>query len=126
MRGKRVWSGHPSQAVNQRLYIVCALTFWLIVPLFYAWMKSRQIQNTLYEVTEYAVSAVYPHKPSANRLMELYRIESMTIETPEYLARRGLSNLVIRTKNSNIPPIIFQAIPDADEVKRKIESLIEQ
>ncbi len=126
MRGKRLWSGHPSQAINRTTFTVCALTFWLGVPAIYAWRKYRQTQQALYEVTDFAVSAVYPNNGSANRLMELYRIEAMEIETPNHLAKHGLSNLLIRTKNPNIPPIVFEAISDAASVKAKIESVIEE
>ena len=41
---KIIWEGSPSQLTNLRIYVVCGLTFFLIVPLFYAiwkWIETR-------------------------------------------------------------------------------------
>ncbi len=40
----RVWEGSPSQVINLKLYVICGLTFFLVVPLVIAlvrWIKTR-------------------------------------------------------------------------------------
>ena len=42
-----IWEGSPSQVTNLGLYLLCAVLFFLVVPIFYAIWKWLVVRNKI-------------------------------------------------------------------------------
>lgn len=121
MKGEILWQGQPSQAQYCLTYVLCFLFFPLLVPLFYAWRVYNGTKQTFYQVTSLHVTRLNHRKASENRLLEMGRIESIEITFPKHHHLSKTYDLVFKTGNPAIPPLVFQAIRDARRVKEIVE-----
>ncbi len=122
----RIWEGHPSQWINFRLYLICILTCFLVIPLFIAAWRWLVTQCTRYELTSQRIflsTGVLNKKTDA---LELYRVLDMQIAEPFFLRLFGLGNVILTTSDKTTPAFTFQAIRDpralSDLLRKHVET----
>jgi uncharacterized membrane protein YdbT with pleckstrin-like domain len=105
-----VWKGSPSQAINLGLYIVCALTCWLIVPIgiaFVRWLKTR---TDVYEITTQRIRETTGIFSKRTDDLELYRVKDMRLEQPFLLRIFNAGNIVLLTSDRTSESYMLRAV----------------
>ncbi len=121
-----IWSGNPSQVLNLGIFILCLLTFFLIIPIFYAFWKWLVVKCTRYIITVERVKVKTGVFSTKTDYLELYRINDMTFEQPLFLRLFSLGNLRLITSDVSTPELILYAIPASNSVQNEIRKHIEK
>src|SRR5688572_9820473 len=111
-----VWTGSPSQLLNVPIYIVCALLFFLVVPVFYAVWKWLVLRNIKYELTSERLKIRQGVLNKQLDELELYRVRDYKLEQPLILRLFSLGNITLRTSDTSHPLIVLRAIRDGEHV----------
>jgi uncharacterized membrane protein YdbT with pleckstrin-like domain len=121
----RVWFGQPSHYLNLKIYLLCGLFCWLIIPLGIILVRWLQLKNTSYELTTERLrvrSGVF------NRTMEeleLYRLKDYRFEQPFWLRIFGKSNILITSSDMTTPRLDLLGVTDGEQVREQIRALVE-
>lgn len=121
----RVWEGSPSQLINLKLYLLCGITFFLVVPLVIAiiqWVKTRCIR---YELTTQRIFSSRGVFSKDTEVLELYRVRDLDILQPFFLRLFGLGDIVLQTSDKTSPTFVFRAVPDPRALSDQIRSHVE-
>lgn len=122
---KPVWEGSPSQVLNIPLFVVCALLFWLVVPLLVAFWFWLVLRMTSYELTTERFRIRYGVLNRKMDELELYRVRDYKLDQPFWLRLFGLGNIHLRTSDLTTPSITIRAIPDSEALREQIRTHVE-
>lgn len=126
LRGERLlWESRPSQWVNVPIFVICALSSFLILPVFFAIWKYLEVYTTTYEATDQRIFIKYGVLNRKQQEVELYRIKDYVIVEPLLYRFFGLSDLLLRTSDKTAPEISMRAIRDAKAVRDQIRVNVE-
>lgn len=123
---KALWSGAPSQVINLPVYILCAILFWLVIPLFVILWRWLVVRNTKYELTSERLKM---RRGVLNKHMdevELYRVRDYKLEEPLFLRLFGLGNITLRTSDRSHPVLSLRAIRNGEQLYDQIRDAVEQ
>lgn len=121
-----VWSGSPSQVLNLPAFVVCGLTFWLVVPIFIAIWKWLVLRNTRYELTTQRLRVRRGVLNKELEELELYRVRDYRLEQPLILRIFALGNISITTTDVSQPVVILRAVRESEQVREMIRNHVEQ
>jgi uncharacterized membrane protein YdbT with pleckstrin-like domain len=120
-----IWEGTPSQVVNFKVYLLCGLTFFLVVPLGFALWKWLQVRCHRYRITTERIQITEGVFSQQTHELELYRIRDVTFAQPFFLRLFSLANLVLDTTDPSSPRVVLQALPQAktlwDEIRHSAD-----
>ena len=109
---KVIWEGSPSQVTNLGVYVVCALLFFLVVPVFYAiwrWVVTRCFRYAVSDQRVRITQGVFNKRTDS---IELYRVKDVVLLQPFGLRLFGLGNVELRTSDMTSPLLTLNAVPD--------------
>jgi uncharacterized membrane protein YdbT with pleckstrin-like domain len=115
-----IWEGSPSQVTNLGIYVLCALLFFLVVPIFYAiwrWIVTRCLR---YSVTDQRVRVTEGVFNKRTDSLELYRVKDVVLLEPLGLRLFALGNIELRTSDLNTPLLVLRAVPTPQSLREKI------
>lgn len=123
---KIIWFGSPSHLINIINYILCGLTFYLIIPLFYGIYLWLDTKYTNFELTTERV--VMRKGILWRRLddLELYRVKDIALIEPLLLRFFNLSNIELITSDPTYPDIIIQGVENGIKLRETIRKLVMQ
>lgn len=121
-----IWSGSSSQIRNLHIYLLCALTCVLVIPIFYAIWKWIELRSRHYEITTQRVKLRQGIFSKRTDELELYRVKDSTILEPFWQRLFGLGNIVITTNDTTTPSLTLEALPDAAATREKLRGAIEE
>lgn len=121
-----VWTGSPSQLLNVPIYLVCALLFFLVVPVFYAVWKWLVLRNIKYELTSERLQIRQGVLNKELDELELYRVRDYKLEQPLILRLFSLGNITLRTSDTSHPVITLRAIRDGEQVREQLRKYVEE
>lgn len=121
-----VWEGSPSQITNLGVYAFCFLTFWLVLPIFYALWRWIELRCNRYRLTTERLTLMQGVFSRRMEELELYRVKDITFEQPFFLRLFGLATLVLDTSDQSRPVILIRAIPKAQELREQIRQDVER
>ncbi len=124
-REEFIWKGQSSALINFKIYLICGLLCFLVVPLIYAYWKYIENKNTIYELTNQRLKIRTGVLNKKINDLELYRIKDYTLEQPFYLRLFHLSNLKLDTSDKSQHNFIIPAIENGEELMDKIRELVE-
>ncbi len=125
MAEQSVWKGSPSQVVNLGVYVLCGLTFFLIIPIFIAlwyWIKTR---SDVYELTSERILhsvGVFSRKTDT---LELYRVKDIRVDQPFFLRIFKLCNIELHTSDHTTPIFLLPAMPFASGIQDQLRIHVE-
>ncbi len=125
MEEQTVWEGSPSQMVNLDKYLLCTLTFFLIVPVFVAlwiWVATRCRR---YQVTTERVNYSTGVFSRLTEALELYRVKDIRLEEPFVLRMFGLGNIVLITSDRTTPEFQIEAVSNGADLRDEIRKYVE-
>jgi uncharacterized membrane protein YdbT with pleckstrin-like domain len=121
-----VWQGAPSQVLNLVIFVGCALTCWLVIPLFvalYYWLKVRCHS---YELTTERLRESQGILSRTTHELELYRVKDTVLIEPFYLRIFGLGNVELRTSDLTTPDMVLRAVRDGADVRNELRKHVEK
>lgn len=122
-----IWSGTPSQLINLRIYVPCALLCWLVVPLFYALWKWLEVRSTQYELTTQRLRLHSGVLSKDLQDLELYRIKDYTVHQTFSQRMLGVADIHLETSDRTTPHVFLHSVPDAvalvDVIRTNVEAL---
>ena len=121
-----IWSGSSSQVRNLHIYLLCALTCVLIIPIFWAIWKWIELRSRHYEITTQRVKLRQGIFSKRTDELELYRVKDSTIIEPFWQRLFGLGNILITTNDATTPSLTLEALPDAAATREKLRGAIEE
>jgi uncharacterized membrane protein YdbT with pleckstrin-like domain len=122
---KNVWFGTPSQVVNLGTFIFMGMFFWLVFPLLIIIGKWLAIKNTKYELTTERLRTRHGILSKKTDELELYRIRDYKFDQPFFLRLFSLGNIILETSDKSHPQVILRAIPNGEELREKLRTLVE-
>ncbi|HYC46579.1 MAG TPA: PH domain-containing protein [Burkholderiales bacterium] len=125
-KDETVWSGSPSQVLNLPLYIVCGLTFWLVVPVFIAIWKWLVLRNTRYELTTERLKMREGVLNKELDELELYRAQDYKLEQPFWLRIFSLGTVTLRTADTSNPVIVLRGLRESEHVYELLRTHVEE
>ena len=130
------------QITNFRVFLVCGLTFFLVVaissalwhglafllvvPIFIAlwrWIKTRCI---VYELTSERLLLTAGVLSKSTDTLELYRVKDIRIEQPFFLRLFGLCNILLHTSDNTTPLVVLPAMPARADLQDLIRNNVER
>jgi uncharacterized membrane protein YdbT with pleckstrin-like domain len=121
-----IWAGSSSQVRNLHIYLLCALTIFLVVPLVYAIVKWVQLRSRRYELTTQRVRIRQGVFSKRTDELELYRVKDSTVLEPFWLRLFGRGNILVTTNDTTTPSLTLEALPDAADIREKLRNAIEE
>jgi uncharacterized membrane protein YdbT with pleckstrin-like domain len=125
-RDETVWSGSPSQVLNLPAYVVCALFFWLIVPIFIAVWKWLVLRNTRFEITTERLKMRRGVLNKELDELELYRVQDYKLEQPFWLRLFSLGTITLRTADTSNPVVVMRGLADSERVYELLRTQVEE
>ena len=117
---KIIWEGNPSQVTNLGVYVVCALLFFLVVPVFYAiwrWIVTRCFRYSVSDQRIRVTQGVFNKRTDS---VELYRVKDVVLLQPFGLRMFGVGNVELRTSDMTTPLLTLNAVPEPAALREKI------
>lgn len=115
----------PSQWTNCGTFTICALFFFLVVPLFYALWRYLVVKNQRFILDSNTLTI---HSGVLNKKIddvELYRIKDIQLERPLLMRMVGLGHLDLVTSDQTNPHVTIQGIYYSENIRVKLRELIE-
>jgi uncharacterized membrane protein YdbT with pleckstrin-like domain len=120
-----VWQGSPSQLLNFPVFLVCALLFWLVIPIFVALWKWLVVRNLRYELTTERLRVRSGVLNKALEELELYRVRDYKLEQPLILRLFSLGNVTVTSTDVSQPTVTLRAIRNSEQVREQIRFYVE-
>ncbi len=121
-----VWKGRPSQITNLATFIICGLTFVLVVPLVIGLWRWLSVRCTEYRLSTERLTLSWGVLSRRVEELELYRVKDTGIDQPFFLRIFHLGNVVLRTSDRSHPVVVLKAIPDCRRVREQVRGLVEE
>lgn len=121
-----VWTASEGQIVNLFAFVLCGLTFWLVLPAAYALARFMGTSCHRYELTDQRLlesTGVFFRRTDE---LELYRVVDLVIEEPLLQRFVGRGRVVLRTADRSTPTVVLNAIPNPRQVGALIRNLVER
>lgn len=115
-----IWEGSPSQVTNLGTYVVCALLFFLVVPVFYAIWRWIVTRNFRYHVSDQRIRVTQGVFNKRTDSIELYRVKDVVLLQPLFLRLFGLGNVELRTSDKTSPLLTMNAVPEPAMLREKV------
>ena len=123
---KTIWEGSPSQVLNLKLYILCILFCWLVVPLIIAIVKWLKLKCNKYEITTERIRVTEGVFSKKIEELELYRVKDAKVIEPFWLRLFSLGNIVLTTSDRSHPTLVIPAVPDVRGLREQLRTHIER
>ena len=150
-----IWTGSPSQILNFRHFFtfglwLIAITFiyttlaqrpgtqdmqsillamYLVLsigPFLNLLWKWLQIKCTRYELTNQRLKTRYGVLSRKADEMELYRVKDYKFDQPFFFRMFSLANIILESSDRSDPKIIIQAVRNAEDIRNKIRTCVEE
>ena len=121
-----IWAGSPSQLVNAPTFAVCALFFWLVIPIFYAAWKWLVTRNVRHELTTERLKMRQGVLNKELDELELYRVHDYKLEQPFWLRLFSLGNITLRTADASNPVVVLRGIRESERVYELLRTYVEE
>jgi uncharacterized membrane protein YdbT with pleckstrin-like domain len=125
-----VWRGTSSQWKNFGVYVLCALTCWLIVPIFIAVARYLQTKCKIYELTTERLKITQGVFNKVTSTLELYRVKDIETHQPFFARLVGVENVQMNTSDASTPFVFIDAVPSsvglADKLRNQVEIIRQQ
>lgn len=122
---KVVWVSHPSHIINLKIYTLCILFCWLIVPIFVGMWYAYSIQKTTYTLTTERLKIQSGVLNLVTNEWELYRIRDYQLQKPFILRLFNLSTIILFSSDASDHMITINAVPKGDQLINTIRQLAE-
>ena len=121
-----IWTGTPSQVTNLSTFVLCGLTFWLVIPIFIALHSWLKVRFANYELTTERLRVTTGILSRHTEELELYRVKDSSFHQPFLLRIFGLGDIILRTSDRSSPVTVIHAVPDGQTLRDHIRGCVEK
>lgn len=124
--GGVLWTDTEGQVVNATVFLVAALTFWLVLPLVYAMYQYWRTANHRYTLTDQRSleeTGIFVKRVES---LELYRVKDMTMGSTLVQTVFGRGRVTLQTSDTTTPAVTLNAITQAIEVSALLRDAVER
>lgn len=121
-----IWEGSPSQWTNFKVFLVCGLLFWLIVPIFIALWRWLETSRHIFRVTTERVIVTQGVLSRRTDQLELYRAKDASLLEPFWLRLFKLGHVDLVTSDPTTPFLRLEAVPNAATLREQLRNAIER
>lgn len=121
-----IWEGHPSQWTNFPVYLLCAITFWAVIPVFVAlwhWLTTRCFEYRITNERLIVKRGVFSKRTDE---LELYRVKDTSLVEPFWLRLVGLGHIDLTTSDRTTPLVRIAAVPEASNLREQLRRNVER
>ncbi len=111
---------------NAKYFLLCLLTFWLIVPLLLFVYRYLLTDAHVYRLTDQRLRESTGLFSKKTEEVELYRVRDVGIEEPFIQRIFGRGRVVLQTSDLSAPALVLNAIPDPLEVADLLRDQVER
>lgn len=126
MKETTIWKGSPSQIINFKIFILCGLFFWLVVPIIFAIVRWLRVKCNTFEITTERIRISEGVFSKKTEEVELYRVKDATIVEPFGLRLFSLGNIVLTTSDKSHPTVVIPAVPNVRSLREEMRTHIER
>ena len=126
MTEEMIWSGTSSQWKNFKIFALCGLTCFLIVPIFIALWHFLKVRSHQYELTSERLKITDGIFSKNIEALELYRVKDVSLSQPFSMRIFGLENIRLVTSDHTTPQIDLDHISQKIGLADKIRSCVEK
>ena len=120
-----LWSASEGQVTNACTFVVCALTFWLILPVFYALYRAWWTSTHRYVMTDQRLREATGVLLRRIEELELYRVKDISVQRTLLQTIFGRGSVTLHTSDCSTPTVVLRAIADpigvADMLRLHVE-----
>jgi membrane protein YdbS with pleckstrin-like domain len=120
-----IWIASEGQIVNLGALMVCALLFWLVLPLLYALYRVLSTRAHVYALTDQRLRESKGLVFKNTEELELYRVKDISVEQPPLQRLMGRGRVVLQTSDRSTPVVVLNAVPGplavADLLRDRVE-----
>ena len=121
-----LWTASEGQIVNAGLFILCGLTFWLVVPLLVALYRGWLTASHRYSLTDQRLREQTGIFSRNTEELELYRVKDISVQEPLLQRLFGRGRVTIATSDRSTPIVVLNAIPKPLAVADLLRSCVER
>ncbi len=126
MEEKTIYEGSPSQWVNFKVYALCGLFCWLVIPIFIALYNYFEVKCTKTKITNKRIIIERGLFSKRTDEILLKRVTDTKLFEPFFLRLVGLANLTIFSTDKTRPELLIAAIHNGkqiwDELRLSVEA----
>lgn len=125
MEEKIIYEGSPSQWTNTKIFVLCGLFCWLVIPIFIGLYYYFLVKSTKTTITTKRV--LLERGLFSKRIDEvlLKRVTDTKIFEPFLLRLVGLANITVFSTDKTIPSFDISAIHDGRRIWNELRAAIE-
>jgi membrane protein YdbS with pleckstrin-like domain len=121
-----LWSASEGQVVNAGSFVLCGLTFWLVVPLLVLLWRVLRTWRHQWVLTDQRLREFSGVLFRDVEELELYRVKDISIQQPPLQALFGRGRVTLRTSDQSTPLVVLNAIPQPLEVADLLRRCVER
>ena len=123
---KVLWAAREGQVVNFWVYLVTALTFWLVIPLLWAAYRYCVTAHHRWELTDQRLLEYSGVVIRRMESLELYRVEDIRVGGTFIQSMFGCGQVTLLTRDKTTPQVTINAIDSPAQVLDLIRMTVEQ
>lgn len=121
-----IWMAGEGQIVNIGTYMLCLLTFWLVLPLVYALYRFMVVNAHVYLLTDQRLRETNGLMFKSTEELELYRVKDISVEQPAGQRLFGRGRVILRTSDRSTPIVVLNAVPGPLAVADLLRDCVER
>ncbi|THT98417.1 PH domain-containing protein [Lampropedia puyangensis] len=121
-----LWSETEGQAANALTYLLCLLTFWLVLPVGYAVYRFLRSATTRYTLTDQRLLMQTGIIVKQIDTLELYRVKDITVDSSILLTLFGRGSVVLQSTDTTHPTKRIHAIASPARVATLMRDRVKQ
>ena len=125
MEEKIIYEGSPSQWINFKVFLLCGLFCWLIVPIFIALYHYLEIKCTKTTITTKRIIIERGLFSKRTDEILLKRVTDTKLFEPFLLRLVGLANLTVYSTDKTRPELQIAAIYNGRTIWNELRAAVE-
>lgn len=121
-----LWSASEGQVTNAHIFFLAVLTFWLVLPVFYALYRYLRTANHRYTLTNQRLveqSGIFVKQVES---VELYRVKDLSVSGTLAQTMVGRGRIIVQSTDTTSPTLLINAVPDPMVVSHLVRETVER
>jgi uncharacterized membrane protein YdbT with pleckstrin-like domain len=120
-----LWSASEGQVSNAGVYLFTLLTFWLVLPVFYAGYRYLRTARHRYSLTDQRFIEESGILVKNVESVELYRVKDISVKGTLLQSIFGRGQVVIQSTDATCPTLLINAVANPVVVSQRIRHAVE-
>lgn len=121
-----LWRASEGQVANAHVFLMAILTFWLVLPVFYAFFRYLRTANHRYMLTDQRLLEETGIFVKNVESVELYRVKDLSVSGSLVQTLFGRGRIVVQSTDSTSPTLLINAVPDPIAVSHLVRETVER